>query len=56
MVNWRAFFAQADDLGRDFDEFVVGDEFDGLFEAEFVLRERRRGGGVRKGRLVTAPI
>src|SRR5579859_3390409 len=36
-------FAQADGFGRDFDELVVGDEFDGLFEAEFAMGNEANG-------------
>ncbi len=32
-VGLQDFFAEADGLGGDFDEFVVGDEFDGLLQA-----------------------
>lgn len=37
------FFAQADGFGGDFDEFIVGNEFDGLFEAEFAMGNEANG-------------
>ena len=37
------FFAEADGLGRDFDEFVVGDEFDSGFESEHAVRDEANG-------------
>jgi len=34
---------EADGFGRNFDELVVGDEFDRLFEAEFAVRNEANG-------------
>src|SRR6266481_3893196 len=34
-VGLQDFFAEADGFGGDFDEFVIGDEFDGLLEGIF---------------------
>src|SRR5882757_7792469 len=51
-------FAEADGFGRDFDEFVVGDEFHGLFEAEFAMGNEANGfvgrGGAHVGELLFA--
>src|SRR5579859_6223571 len=51
-------FAEADGFGGDFDEFIVGDELDGLFEAEFAMGNEANGfvgrGGAHVGELLFA--
>src|SRR5882762_1061608 len=42
-VGLQDFFAEADGFGRDFHEFVVGDEFDGLLQAQFLMRDEANG-------------
>src|ERR1700733_6008692 len=42
-VGLQDFLAEADGLWRDLDEFVVGDEFDGLLEAQFAVRNQSDG-------------
>ena len=37
LVVLQNFFAEADGFGSDFDELVVGDEFDGLLQAELAM-------------------
>src|SRR5512137_2718143 len=37
LVGLQNFLAQPDRFRRDFHEFVVGNEFDGLFQAQFAM-------------------
>src|ERR1700692_75917 len=43
LLRVENFLAQADGFGRDFDKFVVGDELDGLFEAQLAVRDEANG-------------
>lgn len=38
LVSFQNSFSQATGLGRDLDELVVGDEFEGAFERHFAHR------------------
>src|ERR1700682_1536524 len=54
-IGLQDFFAEADRFGGDFHEFVVGDEFDGLLEAQFLVGDQADGfvgaGGAHVGLL-----
>src|SRR2546427_9944390 len=43
LVRGEDFLPQANRFRRDLDEFVVGDEFDGLFEAQLAMRDQADG-------------